>query len=84
MTDDTAETTAGGGDVEPAAAQLAEEIRRRRLAADLSHAQLGAKIGYSRQYVSLAERPRKGLPSADLVPCPRPRPGLRRHAAQPA
>jgi transcriptional regulator with XRE-family HTH domain len=67
MTDDTAETTASGGDVEPAAAQLAEEIRRRRLAADLSHAQLGAKIGYSRQYVSLAERPRKGLPSADLV-----------------
>ncbi|HEX6356049.1 helix-turn-helix transcriptional regulator [Actinophytocola sp.] len=67
MTDDTAEDPAGGEDVEPAAAQLAEEIRRRRLAADLSHAQLGAKIGYSRQYVSLAERPRKGLPSADLV-----------------
>ncbi len=59
--------TVGGDDVEPAVARLAEEIRRCRHAADLSHAQLAAQIGYSRQYVSLAERPRKGLPSADLV-----------------
>ncbi|OZM76595.1 helix-turn-helix transcriptional regulator [Pseudonocardia sp. MH-G8] len=71
---DTTETTSGliphaGGseDVEPAAARLAEEIRRRRKAAGLSHAQLAVKTGYTRQYVSLAERPRKGLPSVDLV-----------------
>jgi transcriptional regulator with XRE-family HTH domain len=64
MTHDTAEDTAGAEDV---AAQLAEEIRRQRLAADLSHAQLAVKIGYSREYVRRAESPRKGLPSADLV-----------------
>lgn len=54
-------------DVEPAAARLADEIRRRRKAAGLSHAQLAVKTGYTRQYVSLAERPRKGLPSVDLI-----------------
>jgi transcriptional regulator with XRE-family HTH domain len=61
-------THAGGSeDIEPAAARLAEEIRCRRKAAGLSHAQLAVKTGYTRQYVSLAERPRKGLPSVDLV-----------------
>jgi transcriptional regulator with XRE-family HTH domain len=54
-------------EADPAVARLAEEIRRLRKDADLSHAQLAGQIDYSRQYVSLAERPRKGLPSADLV-----------------
>ena len=65
--DDDAEETTLGEDVEPAAAQLAEEIRRRRKAAELSHAQLAVKVGYSREYVRRAESPRKGLPSIDLV-----------------
>lgn len=71
MTHDTADETVGdatgGEDVGPAAAQLAGELRRHRLAADLSHAQLAVKVGYSREYVRRAESPRKGLPSADLV-----------------
>jgi transcriptional regulator with XRE-family HTH domain len=53
--------------VAPAAAQLAQEIRRLREAAALSQAKLASKIGYSPQYVSLAERPGKGLPSRELV-----------------
>ncbi|MGH7511274.1 MAG: helix-turn-helix domain-containing protein, partial [Gemmatimonadales bacterium] len=43
---------------------LAEEIRKRRKTAGLSHPQLAERIGYTRQYVSLAERPKKGLASA--------------------
>ena len=54
-------------EADPAVARLTEEIRRLRKDADLSHAQLAGQIDYSRQYVSLAERPRKSLPSADLV-----------------
>ncbi|MGH4017590.1 MAG: helix-turn-helix domain-containing protein, partial [Pseudonocardiaceae bacterium] len=46
---------------------LAEEIRTRRKAAGLSHPRLAERVGYTRQYVSLAERPKKGLPSASLV-----------------
>ncbi|MGH7511165.1 MAG: helix-turn-helix domain-containing protein, partial [Gemmatimonadales bacterium] len=46
---------------------LAEEIRKRRKAEGLSHPRLAERIGYTRQYVSLAERPKKGLPSAFLV-----------------
>lgn len=71
MTDHTADRpvgdSCGGEDVDPAATQLAEQIRGHRLAVDLSHAQLAVKIGYSREYVRRAESPRKGLPSADLV-----------------
>lgn len=71
MTHDTADETigdaSGGEDIEPAAVQLAERIRRHRLALDLSHAQLAVAVGYSREYVRRAESPRKGLPSADLV-----------------
>jgi transcriptional regulator with XRE-family HTH domain len=67
MTHDSVEDTTGGEDVERAAVNLAEEIRRRRLAVDLSHIRLAVKIGYSREYVRRAENPRKGLPSADLV-----------------
>lgn len=48
-------------------AGLAREIRRRRKAAGLSQSELANAIGYSRQYVSRAERPTAGLASADLV-----------------
>jgi transcriptional regulator with XRE-family HTH domain len=51
----------------PPAQRLAEEVRRLRKAAGLSQPQLAALIGYTRQYVSLAERPSRGLPSAELV-----------------
>lgn len=54
-------------DVESAVTRLAEEIRRRRKAAGFSHAELAARVGYSREYVRRAESPVKGLPSADLV-----------------
>ena len=47
--------------------QLAEEIRTRRRAAGLSQPALAAQIGYTPQYVSLAERPNKGLASESLV-----------------
>lgn len=67
MTDMTDQAANRDDEPDPAVARLAEEIRRRRKDADLSHAQLAGQIGYSRQYVSLAERARKGLPSADLV-----------------
>jgi transcriptional regulator with XRE-family HTH domain len=43
------------------------EIRRSRTAVGLSHSELAERIGYTRQCVSLAERPRKGIPSADLI-----------------
>jgi tetratricopeptide (TPR) repeat protein len=46
---------------------LAEEIRRRRLAAGLSQSDLANRVGYSREYVSRAERPSKGLASAELI-----------------
>lgn len=47
--------------------RLAEQIRRLRRHAGLSQSQLAALIGYSPQYVSLAERASKGLPSAAVV-----------------
>ncbi|XVS61889.1 helix-turn-helix transcriptional regulator [Actinosynnema sp. CA-299493] len=50
--------SAGGNSV---AARLAREIRNRRLAAGLSQPELAKLIGYTRQYVSLAERHRQGL-----------------------
>lgn len=65
--DDATEDVALGVDGEPAVARLAEEIRRRRRAAGLSHAELAVQVGYSREYVRRAESPVKGLPSADLV-----------------
>jgi len=51
----------------PLAVQLAAEIRRWRKAAGFSEPHLAGLIRFSRQYVSLAERPRRGLPSAALV-----------------
>ncbi|MDU0294297.1 helix-turn-helix transcriptional regulator [Saccharothrix longispora] len=52
---------------EPAGVRLAREIRRRRTAAGLSQPQLAQKIGYTRQYVSLAERADHNLPSMEIV-----------------
>ncbi|WP_157620405.1 helix-turn-helix transcriptional regulator, partial [Saccharothrix sp. NRRL B-16348] len=46
-----------------AAIRLALEIKRRREEAGLSQPQLARRIGYTRQYVSLAERPGHNLPS---------------------
>lgn len=54
-------------EADAAAQTLAEEIRRRRERAGLSHTDLALVIRYSRDYVGRAERPRKGLPSALLV-----------------
>ena len=48
-------------------AAFPNEVRRRRLAAGLSQAQLANRIGYSREYVSRAERASKGLASAELA-----------------
>ncbi|MGW5053935.1 helix-turn-helix transcriptional regulator [Actinokineospora sp. NPDC004072] len=48
-------------------AALAAEIRRLRKAAGLSQNQLAAQVGYTRQYVSLAERVGANLPSLELV-----------------
>src|SRR3954454_8925576 len=47
--------------------RLAAEIRRRRTDRGLGRAELAALVGYSAEYVGRAERPRKGLPSVDLV-----------------
>ncbi len=49
------------------ARQLADEIRKRRQGEGLSQPGLAARIGYTPQYVSLAERPKRGLASAALV-----------------
>ncbi len=57
------EVRAGG----MAAAALADEIRRRRAQAGLSQAQLAMEVGYTREYVSRAERVSKGSVSARLV-----------------
>lgn len=64
MTDDIAGPVE---DTSPAAVRLAREIRRLRVHAKLSQARLANVIGYTPAYVSLAERPGKGLPSATLV-----------------
>ncbi|MCC8245046.1 helix-turn-helix transcriptional regulator [Saccharothrix luteola] len=50
-----------------AAILLASEIKRRRHQAELSQPQLARRIGYTRQYVSLAERPGHNLPSLGIV-----------------
>ncbi len=62
------DTAADEGEmIEPALARLASEIRRLREQAGLSRSDLAGLIGYTRQYVSLAEHPRRGVPSAELV-----------------
>ncbi|CRK58674.1 Helix-turn-helix motif [Alloactinosynnema sp. L-07] len=54
-------------DIGAIAAALAAEIRRLRKDAGLSQKQLAAQVGYTRQYVSLAERVGCNLPSLELV-----------------
>jgi hypothetical protein len=51
----------------PPEAGLASQIRRLRSAAGLSEAGLANLVGYSREYASRAERPTKGLASAELI-----------------
>lgn len=51
----------------PAAVRLRQEIKARREAAGLSQPQLAMRVGYTRQYISLAERPGHNLPSFELV-----------------
>jgi transcriptional regulator with XRE-family HTH domain len=46
---------------------VAREIRRRREAAGLSQKELARRAGFSREYVSRAERSSSGLPSENLV-----------------
>lgn len=56
------------GDTEDGAAvQLAHAIKERRRAAGMSQPQLARAVGYTRQYVSLAERVGKNVPSQELV-----------------
>jgi len=50
----------------PALQRLAEDIKRLRLAEGLSQPQLGIKVGFTKQYISLAERGTT-VPSEDLV-----------------
>lgn len=64
MSDDTTEPVE---DTSAAAERLAQEIRRLRTQAGLSQSRLAVLIGYTPAYVSLAERPSKGLPSAAVV-----------------
>ncbi|TCO46444.1 helix-turn-helix transcriptional regulator [Actinocrispum wychmicini] len=59
--------TADGATADSAAAQLAQEIKRLRKAADLSQPELAGMIGYTRQYVSMAERAGKNVPSQELI-----------------
>ncbi|WP_067690487.1 helix-turn-helix domain-containing protein [Nocardia jejuensis] len=47
--------------------ELAREIKRRRIAAGLSQRVLATRVGYSRQYVSMAEWEDANLPSPELV-----------------
>ncbi|MFC6091567.1 helix-turn-helix transcriptional regulator [Saccharothrix lopnurensis] len=51
----------------PAASRLAAEVKRRREAAGLSQPQLAQRIGYTRQYVSMAERTGNNVPSLDVI-----------------
>jgi transcriptional regulator with XRE-family HTH domain len=50
-----------------AAERLAAAIRQRRTDAKLSQSSLAERIGYTRQYVSYAENPRRNVPSLELI-----------------
>jgi transcriptional regulator with XRE-family HTH domain len=63
VTDDRSTT----GEVRPCATRLADEIRRLRRAAGWSQVELARRVGYTRQYVSLAERASHNVPSPELV-----------------
>ncbi|MBE1494090.1 transcriptional regulator with XRE-family HTH domain [Amycolatopsis lexingtonensis] len=54
-------------EVRPAADQLAAEIKRFRVEAKPSQAALARIIGYTRNYVSMAERVGQNLPSRELI-----------------
>lgn len=56
-----------GGEPHSAADRLAAEIRRLRRAADLSQRELARLCGYTREYVSMAERLGANIPSRELV-----------------
>ncbi|GAA5060853.1 helix-turn-helix domain-containing protein [Nocardia callitridis] len=60
-------TTEPNGQAVDIADELAREIRRLRLAAGLSQRRLAAKIGYSRQYVSMTEWQDAALPSQEVT-----------------
>ncbi|MET8798561.1 helix-turn-helix transcriptional regulator [Nocardia sp. NPDC004568] len=47
--------------------ELAAAIRRLRETAGLSQPELGSLVGYTKQYISLAERPKNGVPSRNLI-----------------
>jgi transcriptional regulator with XRE-family HTH domain len=57
----------GGGGAGEAAVRLANEIKHLRSSAGLSQPQLAMLVGYTRQYISLAERPQRNLPSIELI-----------------
>ncbi|MBF6174102.1 helix-turn-helix domain-containing protein [Nocardia blacklockiae] len=65
----TANDSAGRSKRQPGnvADELAREIRRLRLEAGLSQRALAARVGYSRQYVSMTEWEDATLPSQELV-----------------
>ncbi|MEU5696726.1 helix-turn-helix transcriptional regulator [Actinosynnema sp. NPDC020468] len=56
-----------GSDDRVGADFLASEVRRLRVERGLSQRELAARIGYTRQYVSVMERKGANLPSKDLV-----------------
>lgn len=57
----------GVGEPGAAAVVLAAEVRRLRRDRGLSQPQLAQRVGYTRQYISLAERAHRNLPSAELI-----------------
>lgn len=63
----TGDGTATGEVATSALTRLAQEIRCLRKASNLSQPELAGMIGYTRQYVSMAERVGKNLPSRELI-----------------
>lgn len=63
----TLERPSTSGNVRGTADRLAHEVKRRRREFGWSQPELARMIGYTRQYVSLAERVGQNLPSQELV-----------------
>lgn len=63
----TGRITAPAGERAEIADELAREIKRLRMKAGLSQRVLASRIGYSRQYVSMAEWEDANLPSRELI-----------------
>lgn len=61
------EESGTGAEPVSAADRLAAEIRRRRRAAGLSQRELARLCGYTREYISVAERLGANVPSRELV-----------------